>query len=1789
VSLLAITGADCWLPGAAGLDALWQLLSSGQRATGPITAASLGAPLEPYFAAEAGVIDHTPSLELGDVPPPPAAGRPSSLDGLDLSVHLAFHVAQGALASAPPSRRPRTGLVLAGYTWAVFTAAQRIVERLYDPLLRDLLAASPIAAQGPDDRRNTALSGLVPDLLCSALQLGGPRLALDAACASTAYAFEVARHWLDAGRADEVVVVAVSASDPLFSLLGFAAVHALPAAGAVSQPLDADSAGICPSKGAIAFCLRRPQAVAKQGGPLLGLIRGIGLSNDGRGRSLLAPDTRGQAEAITLALQQARLEPSDLPVVECHATGTAAGDQSELDAIARVLGTRPRLGAAKSQLGHLLPAAAGVGLLKMLLSFAHRALPGTCGLRRPLTAQDGAAFDIPAVTTPWTPGAPLRAGVNAFGFGGANAHLIVEAPNAEVSAAAALTAPPALAIIGAAGCFGDSPTLAALQRRWRQGSVDHRPRPADRWFGLEGAFEALTGQPADAVAGAFLDELAVDALRSRLPPDGLPRHNPQQVALVGVSDAAVQQAGLTPGARVAVVVAHGVELRIHRLQARWELAHRLPADAPLAAIRDALHPPATVGDFTSWIGNLMASRVSALWDFHGPSLTVSADALSTEAALEVARGLLSDPGIDAVVVGAVDLCGGPEAVALRARLTPLRSRPAEALLDGGGWRPGEGAGAIVLCRTADAEARQQPILAELLALEACQGPPTAATVAEAAQAALLAAGLPAAAIGLVEARNEGSPHLDQAEREGLDAVYGAAGAVVGSAAHSLGHLGAAAGMASLLRALCALQGAVLLPGPGVAAPTRLCAPEAARPWFPDAGRVAAISAVGAQGGARHLLLRGPPMAPGLALASAGHPPARVLPVLISSPADLEGALRALLEATGSLERRSAQALAAVAQAPKGQGLVALVATDDPSLRREVEQARIAVPAALASGRPWVSAGGSRFSPAPVGATGEVCFVYPGLQALYPGAGRGLFSLAPATAEALCATMGGLQAAFAADALLPWTESPEAAEAAEEALLTDPLALLSAGVGLSTLWTELLGEGLGLQPDCALGFSLGEVTLLVALGVWAPEPALVRALAGSEVFSTALRPPHRGITGEGPLDWESWTLLADRAQVEALRVEGAGWSIDPAPGEVVIAGTAAGCQALIAALGCPAVPMATPIAVHAAPLRPLAPRLAPALEFATGQPKARLYAAAGPDGRMPQAPGALAQAVAEGVLSPLDFQAMLHRAWDDGARLFIEVGPGSTCTRWVHSVLGPKGARALCVDQRGKSVYHSLTLLLAGLLAERAPLRLDPWIASLEDAAPGAVPRRLPLGGPSIAAALQALRRPAPSPAPAPLAAAPTSNALAALVASGLRAAAAHRDMLEARARALRHLAGAPARPALFEQPALIAFAEGRAVDTFGPSWAAVDGYRRRLRVPAPPFMALSRVVALHGQPGRLEPHLEVRGQLCVGHIITEYDLPAPYWAAVDGQVPWLALDAQGVLFLAAWLGLDTLNRGERVFRWLDAHLVTDGPMPREGQTVRWDITIDRFLEDGDSLLFFSTYHGTCDGQPLMRIERCCAGFFTDATLSTGTGIQSRHRSTPPVGRPAPAFPPGPRQLDRAALVALSEGRGAEVLGPHLCSPANPALRLPVEKHLFLDRLLQVEPQGGRYGRGRLVAEKDLSVDDWYIRAHFVDDPVFAGPCMIEGAQQLLSLWLLLSGAGSGGAGLRFSPEVGQPLRVCFRGQVPGGPLPFRFDLHVVEHRNDPLPTVIADVDLLYDGRVQGIVERISLSLRASSP
>jgi acyl transferase domain-containing protein/phosphopantetheinyl transferase (holo-ACP synthase) len=460
---VAIVGMAALFPGAPDLATFWANVSGGVDAITDVPegrwdpvffdADAKGA--DRFYVRRGGFVDAFATFD------PLAFGiMPNAVDAIEPDQLLALAAADAALrdAGSPLDRSgsggsgsssidpTRVSVILGrgGYLGDGVArldqrvrTAQQLVEALRSLLPgidEDRLAAVKAEFQerlGPE--RPESSIGLVPNLAASRIanrfDLRGPAYTVDAACASSLIAVDHAVAGLRSGAVDLALAGGVHHCHDLTLWSVFCQLHALSPTEQI-RPFSADADGILVGEGTGIFVLKREADAVRDGDRIYAVIRGTGVASDGAGASLMNPRAEGQVLAVRQAWAASGLDPSSVGLIEAHGTATPVGDRTEVETLRTVFGDHGPavgLGSVKSMIGHAMPAAGAAGLAKAALAIHHGVLPPTLHAAEPNEALAGSRFRLVQSAEAWAPGDDgLRvAGVNAFGFGGINAHVVL--------------------------------------------------------------------------------------------------------------------------------------------------------------------------------------------------------------------------------------------------------------------------------------------------------------------------------------------------------------------------------------------------------------------------------------------------------------------------------------------------------------------------------------------------------------------------------------------------------------------------------------------------------------------------------------------------------------------------------------------------------------------------------------------------------------------------------------------------------------------------------------------------------------------------------------------------------------------------------------------------------------------------------------------------------------------------------------------------------------------------------------------------------------------------------------------------------------------------------------------------------------------------------------------------------------------------------------------------------------------------------------------------------------------
>ena len=452
---VAIIGMSCIFPGAKDMQAFWENIINRVDSTQEVPADRID-PV--YFDKNLSGVDRFYCNRGGFIPdhqfdPQRFGILPLAVEGTEPDHLLTLDLVHQALEDAAVFEKKysldKTGIIIGkgNYVGPGATRAIEIVRtgEQISSVLKDLMPQLTDAeiekvkhefqlrkGRFSADTAMGLIPNLVASLVANRLNLGGLAFTLDAACASSLIAVDHGVQELNSGRCDMIIAGGVhlgqnAAFWSIFSQLG-----ALSKQEKI-KPFDQNADGLIIGEGCGFVVLKRLEDAIRDQDKIYSVIKGVGVSSDGNGTSVMSPSVKGQLKAITEAWKNAELESKNIGYLEAHGTGTPLGDKTEVETLKQFFGQdadlpKAGIGSVKSNIGHAMPAAGIAGLIKSSLALYHGIIPPTLNCDEPVAQLAETRFSAVQKAADWNQsGLPKLAAVNAFGFGGINAHVVLSA------------------------------------------------------------------------------------------------------------------------------------------------------------------------------------------------------------------------------------------------------------------------------------------------------------------------------------------------------------------------------------------------------------------------------------------------------------------------------------------------------------------------------------------------------------------------------------------------------------------------------------------------------------------------------------------------------------------------------------------------------------------------------------------------------------------------------------------------------------------------------------------------------------------------------------------------------------------------------------------------------------------------------------------------------------------------------------------------------------------------------------------------------------------------------------------------------------------------------------------------------------------------------------------------------------------------------------------------------------------------------------------------------------------
>jgi acyl transferase domain-containing protein/3-hydroxymyristoyl/3-hydroxydecanoyl-(acyl carrier protein) dehydratase len=1190
-----------------------------------------------------------------------------------------------------------------------------------------------------DDSRHCPLNAFhfsYPTLFAArTLGLKGPAFAVEAACASSIYAIKLACEYLLTGQVDTMVAGGVffgkrnKALPYYFDKLG------VTPEGGDSRPFDRDSGGMIANEGGGAVVLKRLNDALRDQNTIYAVIEEIGWSNDGSGKNLLAPSQKGQ-----IATYQNAYNPDgsrDIDYIECHATGTQTGDLVELNSLEAFFGQNdkpPYLGALKGNIGHLLTASGMAGLIKVLCSMKHGTIPATVNVTSALTSANGYfSGDTMVLENKTWPqiGAYKRAGINAFGFGGINAHMRVKEYVPRDGAVAVPSVQDQLpetrlSITGIGIHYGDIQNKSEFADALFFGKHPGKQKHAKRLRGLEKnkriAADFLGNQalPDDYYFSSFDFDFFKNKVHTQAETEALNK----ELLMLNVASAALEDAGFKKGPprNVAVIISTKQSL----FQLHFYLNAYLPdfirealkdADISLdeerieqliAIARNAMIPPDVGLDvIATGIGPIIATRIASVWNFTGPVYKLCDLENSFARSIELTRLLMQDNSIDAVLLGAIDADPLLESLVWYSKYGNAHG------LDLASMKFAEGAAAVVIQpsdRIRDDDANSYAdiesvhLVRETPAVHSPLAFPSPDRFVACFQETMTRSDLSPAQIGYLELGGNclGAPpneHLKKLD----DYLIGESDHPVlcGGAFLNFGYSPMTSQAVSIVKTALMLKYGFVPPIPRIFAKPfqaaknrRLAFPTASSYWLdtPD-NKKGLVYSAGFCGTCTQTVLcaSSPKRNPDkLSLFNNHHPFVIANQDLEHLKQDLNGLKEALSKEPSLFNLAQTTYRSYNSKAPSEKKYTVVLNGDSRKERQhELERALEAVEPAVKRKTDWWGDHGSYFTGNPLGAKGKVALVYP-----------------PTGFNSSPNTLYEMVAAF--EQLIPYLD--HVVRTARPGVLDnlrrinrelerdDTMPLFMDGI-VANLVNHTLLAGLNVSPDVFIGCSFGELLMYVTTEVLIEEEEtdFIEDLVAPLIARLADGAFIKRYFKDDTIEWVTYLCKSSPENIKKLmnHIEQSKTvfaTIKGSPKNVIVSGNKTDCERLFKRSDCFAYQISRDICVHT----PLAMTFYDDVLQSNFKHPFRIQPKSGCTyyRTFAQSPfqfqkREFASTMADCICRPVDFEGIILKAYRDGVRTFISVDTSNICTNWVADTLADKDALVLSIKQSNRSFHASV--------------------------------------------------------------------------------------------------------------------------------------------------------------------------------------------------------------------------------------------------------------------------------------------------------------------------------------------------------------------------------------------------------------------------------------------------------------------------------------------------------------------
>lgn len=692
--------------------------------------------------------------------------------------------------------------------------------------------------------------------------------------------------------------------------------------------------------------------------------------------------------------------------------------------------------------------------------------------------------------------------------------------------------------------------------------------------------------------------------------------------------------------------------------------------------------------------------------------------------------------------------------------------------------------------------------------------------------------------------------------------------------------------------------------------------------------------------------------------------------------------------------------------------------------------------------------------------------------------------------------------------------------------------------MTIMLTVKVLETIGVRQNTIIGASLGELSVPMIFDVAAANGELMKASDCSldimyevvhmlEDMIEAQTKLSRLYFGKTIEDMEKWYLVCDYKQVkreiENMPEEASVFiTIIGSPRDIIICGTHKACMELVLKLHCYATRFQDPIYAHTPVLEPQYPLIRERMErtglhLAEGLPF-DIYRTCTKE-KLGTGIGEFAENYADCLVKQVDMPGIFKKAYEDGCRIFIDLGSGMFCGRWAREMFkNDKDVRVLSLFDR-KAPRESMLSMMAALMVNRADADIEQffnWYGKQMEVKSKVDLMKNKTDYNEKREWLETI----------------VSNQIERNQKLLHRYLEYEKRVAE---EALREYAAE--KECLYDYEHIIEMTAGSMARVLGNIYDEVDKYEVRARMPLPPYLFVSRILSIDAEYGKFKEGSAIEA---------EYDVPYDCIMRVNRSNVSSVVFSEAAhigIFLAGYMGIDAFSGGKSKFRITDVTTkYVSEQWPQVGDTIKMKFIIDKLIRNGDITLLICTYKVYLKDE-LIIDARETGGFFTQQALDKGAGVQGnmlsdiRDADPPKEKQYYPVS--SKRKFGRQEIYDFLSGDYRKCFGRNIVNSETPYQ--VCGDAMFIDEVIDLSETGGKYGLGYIVAKKEIDASYWPFQCHFKNDPVLPGTIMLEGLSQALTFFQTCMGLYHTAKPFVTKMNTGNEVQTKFRGEVKCAP------------------------------------------------